>query len=48
MRQEPDGIRRYCHLATGNYNPDRALYTDLGLFTCREQFGEDRRSSSTS
>jgi polyphosphate kinase len=42
VRQEPDGIRRYCHLATGNYNAKTAgLYTDLGLFTCRESFGED-------
>ena len=35
-------IRRYVHLATGNYNPTTArLYTDLGLFTCRPEFGED-------
>ncbi len=42
VRQEADGIRRYCHLATGNYN-DRTggIYSDLGLFTCRETFGED-------
>jgi polyphosphate kinase len=42
VRQEADGIRRYCHLATGNYNPKTAaLYTDLGLFTSRQSFGED-------
>ena len=37
VRQETDGIRRYCHLATGNYNVRTAgVYTDLGLFTCRD------------
>ncbi|HVW30287.1 MAG TPA: polyphosphate kinase 1 [Polyangiaceae bacterium] len=42
VRQEADGIRRYCHVATGNYHAKTAgLYTDLGLFTCRESFGED-------
>jgi polyphosphate kinase len=42
VRQEADGLRRYCHLATGNYNVrTSALYGDLGLFTCRETFGED-------
>jgi polyphosphate kinase len=42
VRQEADGIRRYCHLATGNYNARTGgLYGDLGLFTCRETFGED-------
>jgi polyphosphate kinase len=42
MRREHDGIRRYIHLGTGNYNPTTArVYTDLGLFTCREEFGED-------
>jgi len=42
VRQEDDGIRRYCHLATGNYNVRTAgIYGDLGLFTCRETFGED-------
>jgi polyphosphate kinase len=42
VRQEADGIRRYCHLATGNYNVRTAgIYGDLGLFTSREAFGED-------
>ena len=42
VRRDPDGIRRYLHLATGNYNPTTArIYTDLGLFTCRPDFGED-------
>lgn len=42
VRREEDGIRRYVHLATGNYNDSTAkLYTDVGLFTCREAYGED-------
>ena len=42
VRREDDGIRRYVHLSTGNYNPTTArLYTDTGLFTCRPDFGED-------
>jgi polyphosphate kinase len=42
VRQEVDGIRRYCHLATGNYNVrTSAIYSDVGLFTCRESFGAD-------
>lgn len=42
VRREEDGIRRYVHLATGNYNDVTAkLYTDCGLFTCKEPFGED-------
>ncbi len=42
VRRDDDGIRRYLHLGTGNYNPHTArLYTDLGLFTCRPEFGED-------
>jgi polyphosphate kinase len=42
VRREPDGIRRYCHLATGNYNASTArLYTDLGLFTADPEIGAD-------
>ena len=42
VRREEDGIRRYVHLGTGNYNDSTAkLYTDLGMFTARESFGED-------
>lgn len=42
VRREEDGIRRYVHLATGNYNDSTAkLYTDFGFFTCRETFGVD-------
>ena len=42
VRREADGIRRYVHLATGNYNPTTArIYTDLGLFTANPDFGED-------
>jgi polyphosphate kinase len=42
VRREGHDIRRYVHLATGNYNPTTAkLYTDLGLLTCRPEFGED-------
>ena len=42
VRREEDGIRRYVHLATGNYNDATAkLYTDLGMFTCNEAIGED-------
>jgi polyphosphate kinase len=42
VRREGHDIRRYVHLATGNYNPTTArLYTDLSLFTCRPQFGEE-------
>jgi polyphosphate kinase len=42
VRQEAGGIRRYCHLGTGNYNAKTAgLYADFGLFTCRQSFGED-------
>ncbi|MFL6289351.1 MAG: polyphosphate kinase 1 [Thermoanaerobaculia bacterium] len=42
VRQERDGLRCYSHIATGNYNPETAkLYTDLGLFTCREEIAED-------
>jgi polyphosphate kinase len=42
VRREGHQIRRYVHLATGNYNPSTArLYTDLGLLTCQPEFGED-------
>lgn len=42
VRDEPDGIRRYCHVGTGNYNPRTAkLYEDLGLFTCAPDIGAD-------
>jgi polyphosphate kinase len=42
LRREGDVIRRYCHLATGNYNPVTArLYTDLGFFTSDDQIGAD-------
>ncbi|MFL5330053.1 MAG: polyphosphate kinase 1 [Gemmataceae bacterium] len=42
VRREEDGIRRYVHLATGNYNPQTArVYTDLGFFTCDPDFCED-------
>jgi polyphosphate kinase len=42
VRLENDGIRRYVHLGTGNYNPTTArIYTDLSFFTCRPEFGED-------
>ena len=42
VRREEDGLRRYVHLSTGNYNATTArFYTDLGLLTCRPDFGED-------
>ena len=42
VRRESDGIRRYVHLGTGNYNDSTAkLYTDTGMFTCRNAVGED-------
>ena len=42
VRREETGIRRYVHLATGNYNDSTAkLYTDCGIFTCDERYGED-------
>lgn len=42
VRQEAGGIRRYCHLGTGNYNERTSrLYSDLGLLTARPEFGED-------
>jgi polyphosphate kinase len=42
VRQEPDGIRRYCHVGTGNYNPKTAgLYEDLGLMSADPALGAD-------
>ena len=42
VRREEDGIRRYVHLGTGNYNDSTAkLYTDCGMMTCNPQIGED-------
>jgi polyphosphate kinase len=42
VRRDEDGLRRYVHLGTGNYNPSTArLYTDLSLFTAQPDFGED-------
>ena len=42
VRQEEEGIRRYVHLGTGNYNDSTAkLYTDCGIFTSKESIGED-------
>lgn len=42
VRQEASGIKRYCHLGTGNYNERTSrLYSDVGLLTARPEFGED-------
>ena len=42
VRREPDGIRRYIHIGSGNYNSKTArLYTDVGLFTCSPSIGAD-------
>jgi polyphosphate kinase len=42
VRREADGIRRYVHLSTGNYNPVTArVYTDLGYLTCEEEIADD-------
>ena len=42
VRSEGDGIRRYAHLGTGNYHPSTAkIYTDIGLFTCRDAVTEE-------
>lgn len=45
VRKESDGIKRYVHMSTGNYNDFTArVYTDIGFFTCRESFGADASS----
>src|SRR6185369_5132961 len=42
VREEQDGIRRYCHIGTGNYNPRTAdLYEDLGLLSSDPELGSD-------
>lgn len=42
VRRDDDGLRRYVHLGTGNYNPSTGkLYTDISLFTAQPDFGED-------
>lgn len=42
IRREEDGIIKYVHLATGNYNDVTAnFYTDMGIFTCRKEYGDD-------
>lgn len=45
VRRDEDGIRRYLHMGTGNYNDSTArFYTDIGMFTCREEYGVDASS----
>lgn len=42
IREEDEGLRAYCHIGTGNYNPTTArFYTDAGLLTCRTDIGYD-------
>ncbi len=42
VRREHEGLRRYVHIGTGNYNPKTAaIYTDIGLLTCNPEFGAD-------
>jgi polyphosphate kinase len=42
VRRDDDGLRRYVHLSTGNYNPSTSrIYTDISLFTAQPDFGED-------
>ena len=46
VREEADGIRRYCHVGTGNYNPQTAaLYEDLGLFSRSRRARRRRRGA---
>jgi len=45
VRSDPDGIRRYCHIGTGNYNHRTArLYEDIGILTCDPEIGDDLAS----
>lgn len=45
VRRDSDGIRRYLHMGTGNYNDSTAkIYTDVGVFTCKEPYGRDASS----
>jgi polyphosphate kinase len=45
VRRDEDGIRRYLHMGTGNYNDSTAkIYTDIGIFTCKEPYGTDASS----
>lgn len=45
VRHDEDGIRRYLHMGTGNYNDSTAkVYTDIGIFTCKEPYGTDASS----
>ncbi len=45
VRRDEDGIRRYLHIGTGNYNDSTAkIYTDIGIFTCKEPYGTDASS----
>src|SRR5699024_5847803 len=42
VRREPEGLRRYCHIGSGNYNPKTAReYEDLGLLPCDPEIGQD-------
>ena len=42
VRREPDGLRRYAHIGTGNYNPSTAkIYTDMGILTCDREICAD-------